>query len=201
MEQLKLHRKCCLHLSFSLLLLCSFSPPVLGGMDAGRGGGCECWQYGSGGWLAWRYSWGAEICLSLPSSFSLLFDLAVLSMQGCLCVPAWPGRKRMVPQHAGVGHSCSPCRSTQRMTLLTSAPPVAAGTVWSSSATCLGWDESLGSQNWSEALPGHAQALLCLAVIVQPPLPLWALKQSKSISPQLFPVCVAQHWGLHQSEA
>lgn len=90
-------------------------------------------------WLRWVagmeiFLGSCEICLSLPNSFLLLLDLAVPSTQGCLCLPTWPGRKRMDPQHAGVGHSYSPCRSTQGMTSLTSALCVAAGTVWSSSA-------------------------------------------------------------------
>lgn len=59
-------------------------------------------------WLRWVagmeiFLGRCEICLSVPSSSSLLFDLAVPSMSGCLCLPAWPGRMRMVPQHAGVG--------------------------------------------------------------------------------------------------
>lgn len=46
------------------------------------------------------------------------------------------------------------------MAPLTSALGVAlCGAALLDCATCLGWGESLGSQNWPEALPGHAQPL------------------------------------------
>lgn len=161
-------------------------------------------------WLRWVagmeiFLGSCEICLSLPNSFSLLFDLAVPSTQGCLCLPAWPGRKTMVPQRAGVGHSCSPCRRTQGMASLTSVLCVAAGTAWSCSAGLCHLFRMGREFGLPKLVRGTArtrpQTLLCLAVMVQPPLPLWALEQSKPTPPHLFPGCVAQHCGLHQSEA
>lgn len=128
-------------------------------------------------WLRWVagteiFLGSCEICLSLPNSFLLLFDLAVPSAQG---VPVssslaweeedgpsarWGGAQLLSLQECprnGITDLCPVCGSSRAL----------CGAPLLDRATCLGWDESLGSQNWSETLPGRVQAGM-----VQPPLPL-----------------------------
>lgn len=163
-------------------------------------------------WLRWVagmeiFLGSCESYLSLPNSFSLLFDLAVPSTQGaCVCQPGLGGRGwslsmlgwgtvallREEPR-SGIADLC--LSRVRQQTL--------HGAAVQDCATCLGWDESLDSQNWAEALPGQVHRL-CSAWL------LWynhlcPCGLSSRASP-LFPIssqalCVAQHWGLHQSGA
>lgn len=180
-----------------------FSPPILGGMDVGRGGGCECRQCCSGGWLAWRYSSGAVRSASLCQivSHCCLIWLFPALRGACVHQPGLGGRGwslnvlgwGMVVVLAG-GPRTSP----------TSAPCVAAGTEGAALLGCLGWGESLSPKTGlmcSFLLPCFLQ---CLAMSTDSALPACygtttsALVGLSSGASPLLPtssqaVCMAQH--------